>query len=169
MIPLMRAVTYAALFVSLVLVFVPTQLLEFTGLVQPPTVGLPQAIAATAVVIGGTLALWCVLVFALMGRGTPAPFDPPRRLIVRGPYQFVRNPMYIGAGLAVAGLSLFYESLALLGYTVLFFLATHLFVVWYEEPILRRTFGTDYEVYCQRVRRWRPSRRGQKLKQKGEC
>jgi len=64
--------------------------------------------------------------------------------------------MYIGAGLALAGAALFYESVSLLGYTVLFFLATHLFVVWYEEPTLRRTFGQGYETYCLQVRRWWP-------------
>ena len=62
--------------------------------------------------------------------------------------------MYIAAGLALAGAALFYESWPLLGYTGLFFLATHLAVVCSEEPILRRTFGQDYEKYCHRVRRW---------------
>jgi protein-S-isoprenylcysteine O-methyltransferase Ste14 len=64
--------------------------------------------------------------------------------------------MYIGAGLALAGASLFYSSLVLLGYAAAFLLTTHLFVVLYEEPTLRRTFGTDYDAYCQQVRRWWP-------------
>ena len=102
------------------------------------------------------LALWCVLTFALVGRGTPAPFDPPRRLVVRGPYRFVRNPMYIGAAIALAGAALFYRSLPLLGYLALFLLVTHLFVCVYEEPTLRRAFGAEYEAYCRRVRRWWP-------------
>jgi len=82
--------------------------------------------------------------------------DPPRRLVVRGPYQFVRNPMYIGAGFALAGAALFYHSTAFLGYTALFVLVAHLFVVWYEEPTLRQTFGADYETYSRRVHRWWP-------------
>jgi len=65
--------------------------------------------------------------------------------------------MYIGAGLALASAALFYESLPLLGYTGFFFLITHLFVVLYEEPTLRRTFGQEYEAYCRQVRRWWPS------------
>src|SRR5436853_491 len=73
---------------------------------------------------GAAVALWCIFTFAFIGIGTPAPFDPPRRLVIEGPYRFVRNPMYIGAGLALAGAALFYWSLALLGYTGLFFLAT---------------------------------------------
>jgi protein-S-isoprenylcysteine O-methyltransferase Ste14 len=64
--------------------------------------------------------------------------------------------MYIGAGLALAGAALFYESATLLGYVALFLLITHLFVVLYEEPTLRRTFGPEYEAYRHRVRRWRP-------------
>jgi protein-S-isoprenylcysteine O-methyltransferase Ste14 len=65
--------------------------------------------------------------------------------------------MYIGAGFALAGAALFYKSFPLLGYTGLFFIATHLFVVWYEEPTLRRTFRKEYEDYCGKVRRWWPN------------
>jgi protein-S-isoprenylcysteine O-methyltransferase Ste14 len=64
--------------------------------------------------------------------------------------------MYIGAGLALAGAVLFYESWLLLGYTGIFFLICHLFVMLYEEPTLRRAFGQEYEVYCRQVRRWWP-------------
>jgi protein-S-isoprenylcysteine O-methyltransferase Ste14 len=151
-----RAVTYAALFISLVLVFLPAQLLSPPGIARPETIGAPQVVGMVVAGSGGAIALWCILSFAVVGRGTPAPFDPPRRLVVRGPYAVVRNPMYIGAGLALSGASLFYQSLPLLGYTAGFFLVTHLFVVLYEEPTLRRTFGADYGSYCRRVRRWWP-------------
>jgi len=82
--------------------------------------------------------------------------DPPRRLVVQGPYRFVRNPMYLGAGTALAGAALFFQSLPLVGFTALFLLSTHLFVRWYEEPTLRRTFGEVYQAYCRKVARWRP-------------
>jgi protein-S-isoprenylcysteine O-methyltransferase Ste14 len=104
------------------------------------------------------LALWCIFTFVFVGKGTPAPFDPPRRLVIQGPYRWVRNPMYIGAALALAGAALFYQSLGLLGYAGLFLLITHLFVVTYEEPTLRRTFGKDYETYCGQAGRWWPRR-----------
>ena len=65
--------------------------------------------------------------------------------------------MYIGAGMTLAGAALYYESLSILIYTYLFFLITHLFVVWYEEPTLRRTFGDEYETYLGRVSRWLPT------------
>jgi protein-S-isoprenylcysteine O-methyltransferase Ste14 len=154
---LIRALTYASLFIGFVLVFVPARVLEWSGVVRPET-GAAQIVGSTATVAGGVLALWCVITFALAGKGTPAPFDPPRRLVVRGPYRLVRNPMYVGAGLALAGASLFFESLALAGYTVLFFIVTHLFVRYYEEPTLRRTFGAEYDVHCGRVGRWLPGR-----------
>lgn len=156
MFPLMRGLTYATLFVSFVLVFLPGQVLTWSGVTTPRDIGAMQAIGASAAALGLALALWCVLAFGLVGKGTPAPFDPPRRLVVRGPYRFVRNPMYIGAIVALTGASLFYESFALLGFTALFAVTTHLVVMVYEEPTLGRMFGADYAQYRHRVRRWRP-------------
>lgn len=154
---LIRAVTYAALFIGLVLIYLPARLLSWSGIVRPAAIGVPQVAGMVIGAVGAAVALWCIFTFVSIGRGTPAPFDPPRRLVIQGPYRFVRNPMYIGAGLALAGAALVYESLLLLGYTGFFFLATHLLVMRYEEPALRRTFGQEYEAYCSRVRRWRPS------------
>jgi protein-S-isoprenylcysteine O-methyltransferase Ste14 len=156
---LFRAITYAALFVGLVLVFVPARVLSWSGVPRPPALGAPQVAGILVGGLGAAAALWCVLTFALVGKGTPAPFDPPRRLVVQGPYRVVRNPMYLGAGLALTGAALAYQSPELLGLVGLFFLATHLFVIWYEEPTLRRAFGEDYAAYCGRVRRWWPKLR----------
>jgi len=115
-----------------------------------------QVLGVIVAVFGVSLALWCVLVFAVVGRGTPLPFDPPRRLVVRGPYRFVRNPMAVGVGSALTGAALFYESWNLAAFAGVFFLIIHLFVVLYEEPTLRRTFGDEYAAYCDAVRRWWP-------------
>jgi protein-S-isoprenylcysteine O-methyltransferase Ste14 len=151
-----RAVTYATLFIGFVLVFLPARVLARAGVRPPAALGLPQIVGMLVVAAGAALALWCILAFAFVGRGTPAPFDPPRRLVVRGPYERVRNPMYVGATLALAGAALFYRSGALLGYAALFLALAHLFVVVYEEPTLRRTFGADYDAYRRRVSRWWP-------------
>lgn len=151
---LIRTVTYASLFVGLVLIYIPAAFLSWSGIVRPTGIGVQQVSGMIIGAAGAAVALWCVLTFATIGKGTPAPFDPPRKLVIRGPYRFVRNPMYIGAGLALAGATLFYGSLPLLIYTVAFFLVTHLFVVLYEEPTLRRTFGQDYEMYCSKIKRW---------------
>jgi protein-S-isoprenylcysteine O-methyltransferase Ste14 len=153
---LVRAVTYATLFVGLLLVFLPARILESSGIARPATLG-PLELGGIAVgVAGALLALGCIVTFALVGRGTPAPFDPPRRLVVSGPYRYVRNPMYLGAGLALGGAALVYRSLALLIYVALFLVATHLFVVAYEEPTLARLFGREYDSYRTRVHRWVP-------------
>ncbi len=151
-----RAVTWAALFIGFVLIYLPGRLLSWTGIVRPAAMEVPQVAGMVIGAAGAAVALWCIFTFATIGRGTPAPFDPPRRLVIRGPYRFVRNPIYVGAGLALASAALFYGSLPLLGYAALFFLATHVFVVGYEEPTLRRTFGEEYEAYCRQVRRWWP-------------
>ena len=153
---LARAVTYSTLFVGLVLIFVPARLLSSSGVVPPTVIGISQAAGMLVGAAGAAVALSCIVVFVLVGKGTPAPFDPPRRLVVQGPYRFVRNPMYIGAGLAMTGAALFYQSFALLAYIGVFFLVTHLFVAWYEEPTLRRAFGEDYTAYCDKVGRWWP-------------
>ena len=151
-----RAVTYSALFVGLLLVYVPARLLSRFGVDRPAGLRLWQILGAAVGALGAAVAVWCIVTFASAGRGTPAPFDPPRRLVVGGPYRFVRNPMYLGAAFALVGAALFYGSWALLSYPAHFLLATHLFVVWYEEPALRQAFGREYAAYCVGVRRWRP-------------
>jgi protein-S-isoprenylcysteine O-methyltransferase Ste14 len=155
---LVRAVIYAMLFVGLLLVYVPSRLLAGFGIVRPPLVGGPQIAGMIIVAIGAAIALWCILTFVFVGKGTAAPFDPPRRLVISGPYGFVRNPMYIGAIVSMLGVALFYGSLSILTYAGFIFVAAHLFVIAYEEPVLRRTFGEEYEAYCRRVRRWIPGK-----------
>jgi len=153
---IVRALTYAALFIGLVLIYVPAQILFRAGIVRPEAIGLSQIIGMFIGTLGGVIAFWCIFTFITIGKGTPAPFDPPRKLVTRGPYQFVRNPMYIGAGITLIGASLFYSSFAILGYVGVLIVIVHSFVVLYEEPTLRGTFGQEYEEYCRKVRRWLP-------------
>ena len=151
-----RAVAYASVFVGFLLVYLPARTLASANVTTPSRFGVPQAVGSIVTAIGALLAVWCIGTFVVTGRGTPAPFDPPRRLVVRGPYAFVRNPMYLGAALALTGAAMFYSSLLLLGYAAAFLLLMHLFVVWYEEPTLRQTFGNEYDAYCHGTRRWWP-------------
>ena len=151
-----RAVTYATLFIGFFLVYIPASVLSRSGLTRPASLASPQVAGLVLGAMGAAIALWCIFTFVRVGKGTPAPFDPPRRLVMRGPYRYIRNPMYVGAALALSGAALFYRSLALLAYALVFLATTHLFVVWYEEPVLRRTFGEQYDAYCARVGRWWP-------------
>lgn len=154
MFTMIRALTYATLFAGFLLWFVPAEILAMAGLRAPRGFGLLQACGALIGVVGLGLTLTCVLVFATLGNGTPAPFDPPRRLVIRGPYRLLRNPMYFGAGLWVLGLAMFYQAPWLLIYTVVFMVIAHMFVLLYEEPTLQRMFGDEYREYCSCVRRW---------------
>jgi protein-S-isoprenylcysteine O-methyltransferase Ste14 len=155
---LFRALLYGSLFASLVFVYLPGRTLAWAGVSIPHGWGLPQIGGFVVGAVGAALALWSIATFIVIGRGTPAPFDPPRRLVVRGPYAHVRNPMYWGAALALTGAAIYCESIALLAYVGAFLIVTELFVRWYEEPTLRQMFGAEYDVYCREVPRWRPIR-----------
>ncbi len=106
--------------------------------------------------LGLVLAGWCFFDFAARGHGTPAPWDPPRNLVLSGPYRHVRNPMYLGILAILAGEAVFFRSTALLVWTALTAIGFHLAVVLYEEPGLRARFGVDYERYLAVVPRWLP-------------
>jgi protein-S-isoprenylcysteine O-methyltransferase Ste14 len=94
--------------------------------------------------------------FALRGKGTPLPMDPPKKLVVEGPYRVVRNPMYWSVAFVVLGEAAVFHSLALAELAVVFFVGTSLFALLYEEPALRGKFGAEYEEYCRLVPRWLP-------------
>ncbi len=119
-------------------------------------------LAALPSVLGFAVAVRCVWDFGWTGRGTPAPFAPPRRLVVVGLYRHVRNPMYLGFALGWIGLWVIFghASLAAIAGAAAVALAIHLFVLFYEERTLRGKFGVDYEQYCRNVDRWWPRVRG---------
>lgn len=106
--------------------------------------------------IGSLVILWCFRDFTFKGRGTPLPTDPPRELVITGPYRYVRNPIYVGVALIYMGYFLWFGYWAILIYSALAFIAVHAFVVLYEEPTLKRKFGASYEEYLERVPRWVP-------------
>lgn len=105
---------------------------------------------------GVALLAACIWEFATRGRGTLSPVDPPKDLVVRGLYRYVRNPMYVSVSTIILGEALLARSSALVLYWAIFFTAANLFVLLYEEPALRRRFGESYERYTKRVGRWLP-------------
>ncbi len=100
--------------------------------------------------------LWCAWAFTVRGRGTHSPTDPPKRLVVSGLYHYVRNPVYLSALAVFLGYVLRHPSRTILFCPVLVAASSHLFVIFYEEPHLRKTFGAKYEAYFQAVPRWIP-------------
>lgn len=124
-----------------------------TGTRREPAV---EALGALMLVAGVLLYGACAFSFAWLGRGTPSPTDYTRSLVVAGPYRYSRNPMYVGVLLALIGeFILFGTSLpASIAYLIIFLLLVNLFIIAYEEPALRDKFGTEYDEYRRRVRRW---------------
>ena len=94
--------------------------------------------------------------FALRGVGTPAPVFPTSRLVVTGFYRFVRNPMYVAVVCLILGQALLLGNVRVLEYAGVAWLVAHLFVLAYEEPTLRRTYGAEYAAFCAQVPRWLP-------------
>jgi len=151
--PLLKTLLFTVVVPGTVVVLVPRWLMRGGATVQG---GWPGVAGALLLVWGAVLYLRCAWDFAVRGRGTPAPLDPPRELIVSGLYRFMRNPMYLGVLSMVVGEAALVRAGVLLGYAGALLLAFHLFVVTYEEPTLRRKFGPSHERYCAAVPRWLP-------------
>jgi protein-S-isoprenylcysteine O-methyltransferase Ste14 len=118
--------------------------------------GALRWLGVAPLVAGLVVYVWCVADFATVGRGTPAPIDPPKELVRRGLYGVTRNPMYVGVLAVLAGEAWLFASPLLALYAAFVFACFHLFVLFYEEPTLRRSFGDAYERYCAAVPRWLP-------------
>jgi protein-S-isoprenylcysteine O-methyltransferase Ste14 len=123
---------------------------------EEPAGGATLVLAALLFGCGAAVYLWCVWDFAAFGRGTPVPIDAPKRLVFRGLYRYVRNPMYVGVLTTILGWFVLYRSVALAVYLATVGTCFHLFTVLYEERHLRKVFGEEYERYCERVGRWLP-------------
>jgi protein-S-isoprenylcysteine O-methyltransferase Ste14 len=106
--------------------------------------------------VGTVFLAACIIEFARSGRGTLSPVDPPRTLVIRGPYRHVRNPMYLSVSLIVLGELLLTRSRGLFGWWAAWFAMVNLFVLLYEEPTLRHQFGAAYGEYAGAVGRWLP-------------
>ncbi len=151
----LRTFVFTVFVPGTVSVLVPARILAGRG-EAPPVPWPAAALGALLVSAGLALYLWSAGAFTMLGRGTPAPWDAPREFVAHGPYRFVRNPMYVGVLAVLLGESLFFGATQLALYALLMWFAFHVFVVAYEEPALRARFGTTYDDYRARVRRWSP-------------
>ena len=113
-------------------------------------------IGLAAAAAGLFLAVWTIRLFATVGKGTPAPWKPPGKLVVRGPYRHVRNPMITGVLLMLGAESLLLGSWAVAGWALVFLVINSIYLTRVEEPGLERRFGEDYRCYRANVGRWIP-------------
>jgi protein-S-isoprenylcysteine O-methyltransferase Ste14 len=120
------------------------------------TVAALQAIGWVLIVLGVGAVLWAFGQFVVEGLGTPAPIAPTRTLVIGGLYRYVRNPMYVSLLLAIAGQALVLGRWNLLAYAVIVWIFPALFVKFYEEPTLVKTYGAAYEEYRRNVPAWIP-------------
>jgi protein-S-isoprenylcysteine O-methyltransferase Ste14 len=149
----LRSFLFLLLAPGMVAGYIPLALLR-----QGPQVetGFFAYLAVPLWLIGSSIILWSFWNFLVQGRGTPAPVDPPKELVAVGFYRYVRNPMYVGVLAMIIGHFLWFGYWNLLIYAIVVFLAFHMFVIYYEEPTLKRNFGAAYEDYLKKVPRWIP-------------
>jgi len=121
-----------------------------------PASGSALIIALLLLAAGGTIYTWCIWDFAAFGRGTPAPIDAPKKLVVRGLYRYTRNPMYLGVLTVILGWAVLFRAPGLLFYALAFGTCFHLVIVLYEERHLQREFGPEFDRYRTEVPRWLP-------------
>jgi protein-S-isoprenylcysteine O-methyltransferase Ste14 len=149
-----KSAIFTILVPGTVAVIVPWIILGGMGFPKPAPALVLRFVGATAAIAGLALYFRCLSGFVGEGGGTPSPSDPPRRLVVRGPYRRTRNPMYLAVCSVVVGEALAFGSFPLGVYAAALGLVFHLFVVCYEEPTLGRLFGEEYQAYRRAVPRW---------------
>jgi protein-S-isoprenylcysteine O-methyltransferase Ste14 len=160
---LFRHLLSVALLPFVVVVIVPRMLLArdaLDGVASSDFAWMLRLAGAIVFAAGLALFCWCVLLFARVGRGTLAPWDPTRRLVIVGPYRHVRNPMITAVGAMLAGEMLFFHSARIGVWLLLFVAINHTYFLLLEEPGLDARFGEEYERYRLNVPRWLPRRVG---------
>jgi protein-S-isoprenylcysteine O-methyltransferase Ste14 len=150
----LRSVFFVFLLPGTVAVYGPLRILRSTGRLVVPGLSVASVAAAGVILAGAAAVLSCVWDFFAAGRGTLAPVDPPKALVVRGLYRSTRNPMYNGVLAMILGQSWLFRSGWLAFYAMTVFLGFHLFVVLYEERTLESRFGEAYRHYRRSVPRW---------------
>jgi protein-S-isoprenylcysteine O-methyltransferase Ste14 len=154
--PLFKTLVIGLIFLSTVTFLIPLGILRATRHWILEDMGVVRFTGLISFILGACLSFLCVKDFIVRGKGTPAPFDPPTRLVLQGPYRHIRNPMYVGLFLVLVGEAILCSSFFVLLYSLLAVAAAHIFVVFYEEPRLKRQFGETYEQYLRSVPRWLP-------------
>lgn len=151
---LLRSIFFTFLLPGTVTVLIPYYILNAKEGADAP--GPVRYLGVPLILMGAAGLLWSIWQFFAEGRGTLAPVDPPKELVIHGLYCVVRNPMYVSVAAILLGEAIFFASWGILVEATIFFLVTHLFILFYEEPFLRKQFGASYENYTRTVGRWIP-------------
>jgi protein-S-isoprenylcysteine O-methyltransferase Ste14 len=151
---LVRQLAAVVLLPGTVAILIPALLLGDAEIAPWPLALLGGAVLAFGLCMIG----WTVALFAGVGRGTLAPWDPPERLVVRGPYRYVRNPMITGVVSVLLGEAALFGSPAVLAWAGVVFALNAVYFPLIEEPDLRSRFGADYDAYAAHTPRWLPRR-----------
>jgi protein-S-isoprenylcysteine O-methyltransferase Ste14 len=151
--PILKTFLFTILVPGFVAVWLPYRIARP---VSKPPLDAITIIAGLLTGLGAAAYLSSAWNFAYYGLGTPAPVDPPQTLIARGLHRYVRNPMYLAVLLIVTGQAVLFRAWPLLIYAAGLWLCFHLFVLFYEEPVLEKKFGATYEEYRRSVPRWIP-------------
>jgi protein-S-isoprenylcysteine O-methyltransferase Ste14 len=151
--PILNTILFTIFVPGTVTALIPSWLL---GGYPRPESGILTGLGLLIVLLGAAIYFRCAWEFAVRGLGTPAPVAPTKFLVVTALHRYVRNPMYIGVLGVLLGEAVLFRAVVLLEYAAFFFTAVYLFVVFYEEPTLRRQFGESYEQYRRTVPRWIP-------------
>jgi protein-S-isoprenylcysteine O-methyltransferase Ste14 len=152
---LKNLVLFVLLVVSM-LVVVPVGLVWLANGFLGFPLGFLRFLGFVPVGVGLFFLLNMFVYFAVVGGGTPAPFDPPRKLVTQGLFRYVRNPGYIGGLLIILGEGLILESVLVFVFAAFMFVLFRFFVIYYEERKLKEMFGESYEEYLNTVPRWFP-------------
>src|SRR5215210_8101395 len=142
---LIKTIIFSCLVPGTVTILIPYWLLSSASIPPPMQLGVFRYFGVLPILIGTAIYFWCAWDFTFAGKGTPAPIDPPKELVVRGLYRYARNPMYVGILSIILGVALLFASLRLFEYATAVFIIFFLVVVLYEEPILSQKFGESYE------------------------
>lgn len=154
---LLKNLLYVIVVPGIVAGWLPLRVFEQPHRLRLPEVWTAQTLAgAASAALGLGFFLFSAGILAVRGAGTPAFFDPTRKLTRRGPYKWVRNPMYLALFALVGGEALLFRSWHIGVYWVFLVCALHLLVIGYEESNLRFRFGAIYEDYKRDVPRWLP-------------
>lgn len=154
--PGLRATAYATFILGVLLLYLPWQVLRLDAVIGDSLNTICAYSGAIGLTAGAVLAFSGAYYLVRRGEGTPLPLDPPRRMVVAGPYAHIQHPIFLGVLAMAFGEGLWFRSPSLIVYALLLTVLINLYVVYVEEPGLAKRFGQDYHAYRNAVPRWFP-------------